>query len=195
MAERKTHSRPATAQQIKAFAHPLRMQLYRLLSDQGQATASVLARETGESTGQTSYHLRQLARHGLVEEDTGRGTGRERWWRSRSFQVDATHLRQDAGLSQAAAILLHGVVQDRAEALDRWIGQAETAPQEWIDVSLHSQSTLVLSPAELAEMNQAVGEVIDRFTAVSRSRQADGRLEGARRVRAYYDAFPLPEAE
>lgn len=183
------------ASALKAYAHPLRLRMIRYLNDHGAATATELAKHLDESTGQTSYHLRQLARHGLVEEDTERGTGRERWWRSRSFQVDATHLREDPGLSQAAAILLHGVVQDRAEALDRWIGQAETAPQEWIDVSLHSQSTLVLSPAELAEMNQAVGEVVDRFTAVSRARQADGRLEGTRRVRAYYDAFPLPEAE
>ena len=88
MAERKTHSRPATAQQIKAFAHPLRMQLYRLLSDQGQATASVLARETGESTGQTSYHLRQLAKFGFVEEVPGEGTARERWWRAVGFSYD-----------------------------------------------------------------------------------------------------------
>ena len=74
---------------LKAFSHPLRMRLYDLLKDGGPATASMLARAIGESTGQTSYHLRQLERHGLITEDTGRGTGRERWWQPVGFRFDA----------------------------------------------------------------------------------------------------------
>jgi DNA-binding transcriptional ArsR family regulator len=51
----------------------------------GPATASMLARELGESSGATSYHLRALAAAGLVVEDLERRKGRERWWtRSRA---------------------------------------------------------------------------------------------------------------
>ncbi|NHB85890.1 hypothetical protein G7085_18660 [Tessaracoccus sp. HDW20] len=51
MSERKTQpkSRPATPQEIKAFTHPLRMEMYRILTDRGQATASMLAKETGRA--------------------------------------------------------------------------------------------------------------------------------------------------
>ena len=56
------------------------MQILDTLSIYGQFTASGLAERLGESSGATSYHLRQLERHGFVREVEGKGTGRERWW-------------------------------------------------------------------------------------------------------------------
>ena len=67
--------------ELKALAHPLRMAMYDYLSEHGSATASQLGRHLGESSGQTSYHLRQLEKHGFIEEIPERSTGRERWWR------------------------------------------------------------------------------------------------------------------
>jgi DNA-binding transcriptional ArsR family regulator len=63
-----------------AMAHPLRLEILGLLVD-GPATASMLARRLGESSGTTSYHLRVLARAGAVVEEPELGTRRERWWR------------------------------------------------------------------------------------------------------------------
>ena len=57
------------------------MQLCDQLSLHGPATATQLAARLEESSGATSYHLRQLEKYGFVEEDPTRGTGRERWWR------------------------------------------------------------------------------------------------------------------
>ncbi|MDP9026075.1 MAG: helix-turn-helix domain-containing protein, partial [Actinomycetota bacterium] len=65
---------------LKALSHPLRVQIFDALSVYGAATASGLAERLGESSGATSYHLRQLEKHGFVREEQGRGTGRERWW-------------------------------------------------------------------------------------------------------------------
>jgi DNA-binding transcriptional ArsR family regulator len=53
---------------LKALAHPLRVQILRVLELRERASVTTLAAELGESTGATSYHLRQLARHGFVEE-------------------------------------------------------------------------------------------------------------------------------
>jgi DNA-binding transcriptional ArsR family regulator len=61
--------------------HPIRVRLLWLLETDGPATASQLGRRIGQSSGVTSYHLRMLAQLGFVEEDTERGTGRDRWWR------------------------------------------------------------------------------------------------------------------
>src|SRR5690625_7771683 len=72
---------PFDAETLKAYAHPLRIKMYDYLLTHGSATATQLAQELGENTGQTSYHLRILARHGLIEDDqevTARG--RERRW-------------------------------------------------------------------------------------------------------------------
>ena len=179
------------ASALKAYTHPLRLQMIRYLNDHGPATATQLASRLGESTGQTSYHLRQLARHGLVEDDPTRGTGRERWWRSTSFQVDATRLREDPELAPAALAMLGGMVQGRTEALGRWVAQSVDAPQEWVDVTLHSQSTLTLTPTELERLNAAHQELLEPFTALSRRRETEGSPPDAVRVRVYYDAFPL----
>src|SRR3954451_21753322 len=67
---------------LEALAHPLRGRLLGLLRSDGPATARGLATQVGESSGVTSYHLRKLADAGFVEEDAGRGTRRERWWRA-----------------------------------------------------------------------------------------------------------------
>ena len=69
---------------LRAFLHPLRIELLAALRVDGPATASELARRLGESSGATSYHLRQLARYGYVVDDDEQPSGRERRWRRRA---------------------------------------------------------------------------------------------------------------
>ena len=76
----KPNDRTIDVNALKALSHPLRMQLLNALSQFGPQTASALASRLGESSGSTSYHLRQLAKHELVREVEGRGSARERWW-------------------------------------------------------------------------------------------------------------------
>ena len=66
---------------LRAVAHPLRMRLLGALRAEGPATASELARRLGESSGSTSYHLRQLERFGFVADAPG-PSRRERRWRA-----------------------------------------------------------------------------------------------------------------
>src|SRR3954454_24104834 len=84
------------AASLKALAHPLRVQILRLLELREQMSVTSLAGELGETTGAVSYHLRQLARHGLVEEkddEEPAGTPavgrRRRLWR---MAVDEIHM-------------------------------------------------------------------------------------------------------
>src|SRR6516225_9301904 len=73
-------------QAIRALAHPLRLELLDLLRFEGPSTATLLGQRLGESSGATSYHLRQLARYGFVAEMPSEGT-RERWWRYQERQL------------------------------------------------------------------------------------------------------------
>src|SRR5947209_4728679 len=57
------------------------MRIMDTLRNDGPSTATRLAAVLGESSGSTSYHLRVLAEAGVIEEDSARGNGRERWWR------------------------------------------------------------------------------------------------------------------
>ena len=72
---------------LRALAHPLRARLLGLLRFDGPSTATRLAERVHESSGVTSYHLRQLEAHGFVAEVEGRGTGRERWWQARHLMT------------------------------------------------------------------------------------------------------------
>jgi DNA-binding transcriptional ArsR family regulator len=66
---------------MRAMAHPARLALLEHLRNGGPATATECAGVVGLSPSATSYHLRALARAGLVEAAPGRGDGRERLWR------------------------------------------------------------------------------------------------------------------
>ena len=70
-----------------SLAHPLRIRILDELSAYGPLTASGLAERLGESSGVTSYHLRQLEKHELVREVKDRGTARERWWERRPGSI------------------------------------------------------------------------------------------------------------
>jgi DNA-binding transcriptional ArsR family regulator len=72
-----------TPNKLKGLSNAIRLRLLELLQHEGPATATMLAARIGRSSGVTSYHLRVLAEHGFVVEDTERGNGRDRFWRAR----------------------------------------------------------------------------------------------------------------
>jgi len=69
---------------LRAYAHPVRGKLVGLLRRRGPLTATQAAELLGESSGTTSFHLRQLAKYGLAEEAPG-GRGREKPWQATSM--------------------------------------------------------------------------------------------------------------
>ncbi len=196
MSERKPPSRPATSQQIKAFAHPLRMELYRLIGDQGQATASGLARDTGESTGQTSYHLRQLAKYGFIEEVPGEGTGRERWWRAVGFTVD----QLDEPDPHTIRTLNRWMIDNQVDTLHAGLEAIQGDAEPWREASMLLSSAAWLTSDELAALSEDLLAVLDRHSAAAKAlRNADGPAPGhlpvrpgERRTRIFISAMPQP---
>lgn len=185
------HGRQLDPVALRAYAHPLRLRMIRYLADHGSATATELSKHLGESTGQTSYHLRQLAKHGLVEDDPGRNRGRERWWRPTSFSVDARTLAEDPATRPAALALMDSVVRGRVEAMQGWIASALTTPSQWIDASVHSETTLTLTAPELAELTAEVTALLDTWAERVGDRKGAQVPAGHERVRVYLDAFPI----
>lgn len=131
--------KPLGAAQLRALAHPLRLQLLQVLSAEGPATASQLGRRLGESSGATSYHLRALHRAGMVEEAEQRN-GRERWWQRvpehlmipNSVPPEASDTERVE--LQAAHAQIESILVDRDEkALRRWTEIRYDLPLEWQD--------------------------------------------------------------
>lgn len=185
---------PATPQQLKAFTHPLRMQMYRLLQDRGQATASMLARETGESSGQTSYHLRQLEKFGFVEEVPAKAKGRERWWSAVSFSY-----KSHADLSEDASRVLRqwstdNIASDLRAALDRWPIESSG----WREAQTSTSHTQSMTQEELAALTRELLEVLEQHSQRAQVRRhsedanaPDCVSQDERRVRIYINTVSL----
>src|SRR5690348_3555258 len=113
-----------SAHNLRGIAHPLRVRLLNLLREDGPSTATRLAERTGQSSGATSYHLRQLAQYGFVEEDPTRDGGRERWWRAttQTTSLDAATYREAPAETEA---YLRAVAAEYADRVDRWLNQVD----------------------------------------------------------------------
>ena len=167
---------------VRALAHPLRLRLLDELRFGGPATATLLAHRVGESSGATSYHLRQLARHGYVEDAEPRG-GKERWWRYRERQVVVPQ-GGDPGDSRT---LLAELLSREAHALDRYLAAPTRAP-EWDDAAFFQSRALRLTPAEL----HALRDGIEALLAPLRRADASNPPAGTSPVRVLAFGFPLP---
>jgi DNA-binding transcriptional ArsR family regulator len=153
--------------QLKALTHPLRVGILRALRTDGPATATALGRRLGESSGATSYHLRQLARHGFVVEDTERGDGRERWWRAAfsGHRVDAAHFldapehRAVLGMYEAQVV---ASLTDRAATFVAEMSAGEWS-DEWAEAHDFSDFRVRLTPERLKRLSAKLHAVVESF--------------------------------
>ena len=115
---------------MRAMAHPVRLALMEALNHYGQLTATEAAEIVGESPSNCSFHLRQLAKYGFVEEAEG-GKGRQRPWRTVNVGIRLSDVQEDPETALAAGTLAR-VVQDRWLARARaGMQQRQYLPDEW----------------------------------------------------------------
>jgi DNA-binding transcriptional ArsR family regulator len=140
---------------LRAIAHPVRLRLMEELAATGPATATELAERVGESPANCSWHLRQLARYGFIEE-AGGGPGRQRPWRvvvQAHNWGDADEDPEFAAAGDAAAEVL---VANEYAAMRRWYARRRSGPPQWREAAFLTQSQAWLTEDEL----KAVGEEI-----------------------------------
>ena len=178
------------ARTLRGLAHPLRMQLLSALRRGGPATASQLAEKLGESSGATSYHLRQLAAYGFVEDAPEHGKGRERWWRAvhQGVRFDESLLRDtDPAVRGAASVFMHEVASYHSQELSTFIGTRHEWPEDWVSASDVSDFTLRLTPELASELNEKIHDLINSY----RAHAAPEGTPGAEQVRLHTHVFPI----
>ncbi|WP_168627006.1 MULTISPECIES: transcriptional regulator [unclassified Cryobacterium] len=179
---------------LKALAHPLRVRIFDALSTYGPATASGLAERLGESSGATSYHLRQLEKHAFVRELEGAGTGRERWWERIPGAVDLgpeEFMRTEAG-KQASNLVMNEWSKSRERNLADFVNRGmETMPEEWLKASMINVTSVFASAADLTEFNQKVLALLEQFALAHRARN----VPGTRPVQIQFNGFPIVDGE
>jgi predicted transcriptional regulator len=146
------------------LAHPLRVSLLRLLREHGPATATGLAERLGESSGATSYHLRQLAHYGFIVEAEGMGTRRQRWWQA-AHEMTSFDLSGDAGDEEQVLGLeyLRSVASYNCTAIVDWLDGLAKQPAEWREASTISDWLLRLTPTQARDLMTELAETIERY--------------------------------
>jgi predicted transcriptional regulator len=173
---------------LRALAHPIRLSLVGLLRVEGPLTATRAAELLGESSASTSFHLRQLAKYGLVEE-AGGGKGRERPWRATAMFTNLPDVAENPDLAVAAELLSSVIAERYFEDVMRWLEVRQAEPEEWQRVAQFGDTYLYLTPDELATLGEQTQQMMDQY--IDRQTHPELRPAGARLVSYLHLAFPL----
>ncbi|MFF1413198.1 ArsR/SmtB family transcription factor [Streptomyces sp. NPDC058289] len=174
---------------LRVLAHPLRLNVLTLLRERGPSTATRIADELGINPAAASYHLRRLGAGGFIVEESGRGTGRERWWKSAHRQSihDPASASASAEQREAGRGYTHAVALAAADRLRRAAHEVPLLPEEWLDAATYSDFLLYLTPGDVDRMRAEIFQVISRY------RHGEGEApEGAVPVALQVQAFPVP---
>lgn len=177
---------------LKALAHPQRVRMLGLLRIKGPHTASGLARRMGLNSGATSYHLRQLEKHGFIEEDTARGTGRDRWWRARHGSTSYTVEGKSDEQRESGQAFVQAVLTEQVRLMQRAVEQIPTLSPDWQRASDLSDFTMALTPQEAIELRDRLHQLLMEKKRTSAPLGSD-LPDGMQPVSFILHAFPHPD--
>jgi DNA-binding transcriptional ArsR family regulator len=172
---------------LRAMAHPIRLSLIGALRQEGPLTATQAGELIGESSASCSFHLRQLAKWGLVEE-AGGGKGRERPWRATTNATSWPEV-PDSPAATAASSLLSSVLAERYfELLRHWLDSKPGEPEEWQRAAHFGDTGILVTADELLDLQDKVVAMLKPYRDRHEDREA--RPPAARRVAFLHLAFP-----
>lgn len=168
---------------LRALSHPVRLRMLTLLRGEGPATATTLAARLDLNTGATSYHLRQLAQHGFIEEDTERGNARDRWWRA-AHESTRTDFREKGVVDSDVEAYLTTVALMYADRMRAAVSEMPFLPEAWRTVGTLSDWETRVTPAQAEALVRRIAEVIES------TEESDG--DDAAPFVVNVNAFPRP---
>jgi DNA-binding transcriptional ArsR family regulator len=180
---------------LAALAHPLRVALLSQLNALGSRTASQCAQALGETPANCSYHLRQLAKAGLVARDEA-ANGRERPWRSvytglsLSPPVDDPDPEVMTAARATRAALANLEIEEHARLARQYLRVEARAAKPWRDVAGVNSYSLRLTAEELQALVAELDRTIRPYIGLTR----EDPPEGAEPVHLDFKTFLRPEA-
>jgi hypothetical protein len=156
------------ARTLRAVAHPVRIAIIEEMLLGGAMTATQIGEQIGESPTTCSFHLRQLAKYGFVEE-AGGGRGRARPWRLTAVGMSYGSGTKDPEFDIAATALTRLVRERQLARYQNWLATRSSHPARWQEVGQDSQYLLYLTADELEELSGQVNDLLlprmlDRLT-------------------------------
>jgi DNA-binding transcriptional ArsR family regulator len=178
------------AQTLRALAHPVRIAIFEQLAFGGAMTATEIGEQIGESPTTCSFHLRQLAKYGFVEE-AGGGTGRSRPWRLTSVGMSFSP-SGDMEAEIASDAVVRMFRERQFERYQAWRSTKASYPLEWRKAATDSQYLFYLTAPELQQLSSEVHEVLQRWVMLEgRFLDPSRRPAGSVPVEAMILAHPV----
>jgi DNA-binding Lrp family transcriptional regulator len=174
---------------MRAVAHPVRIALLEVLGTEGPLTATEAAEHIGESPTTCSFHLRQLAKYGFIEEVEG-VAGRRRPWRLIHTGLSFSDVSDDPETRLAATALsrvLHAFYLDR---LKEGLALRRDTPTEWQKATGASEFLLYVTVDELRALDEQMEALVKPFAG--RIGNPKTRPRGAVPIELLFFAYPRP---
>jgi len=174
---------------LRAIAHPVRSRILTELDAHGAMRAADVASVLGIPANSASFHLRQLARFGLIEEDPSAARDRrDRVWRAadagdRSIQLDQVEKMPGGKAAskvfrRTKAAWTHHLV-DLAYGDDRTPGVQRTVAEQ----------ALRLTKDEAGELTNEIVDLVDAWRKRNQGHEDDGRTS----YHVLHIVQPLPD--
>jgi predicted ArsR family transcriptional regulator len=177
---------------IRAFAHPIRLELHGLLGRMGPMTAADAARRLGISQALASHHLRQLAKYGFVEAAPGKDN-RERPWRTASTSQSWRDADLTAEGAAATAILEQVLAEQAVERLVDWHERRQAEDRRWREPAGIRHTTVYLTADELEDLVEQMDALRQRYVDERPIDDVSTRPPGSRAVDLTQILTVLPE--
>ena len=169
---------------MRALAHPARLAILDILQVNGSGTATECAREVGGSPQAASYHLRALAKWGLIQPAAS-NDGRETRWELAARTIHFA--TEDSPQFRTAARALGQRILERDDrVVNAYLATQAGESREWRDAATFGSASVYVTPEELRDFARRFRQLIDEF---ERPDEAD-RPEGSRRVHVVVRAVP-----
>jgi predicted ArsR family transcriptional regulator len=177
-------------QVLRAIAHPVRNRILSELDARGALRAADIARLLGIPANQASFHLRQLAKYGLVEEDpTAARDRRDRVWKAVSEEGLAVDLKAVEGAPDgkaASTVFRRNAVSWGHLVVNRVFS---TKREKGTFTSL-TESPVLLTKDEAEQLSAELNGLVEQWAERNRGQDGD------RRTYLYYAAvLPYPDVE
>jgi DNA-binding transcriptional ArsR family regulator len=174
---------------MRALAHPLRLALIELLWREGSVNATEAGAELRESQASCSFHLRQLAKFGFVEEVEG-VRGRARPWRLSRRGLRVSNVQDDSE-AEIAWAALERLLRDRQMGRYReWLEARSAYSRAWREAAYHTHHVAWLTLEELEGVAEQITAV---FVGLFAERHDDpaARPPGALPVELLSIGYPI----
>lgn len=172
---------------IRTLAHPARLQAIYHLYGGKVMTATELAKVAEVTPSAMSYHLRELAKWGVIRRVDDGGDARERRWEAAGENLDVGDRKPSTSRARASAetLLARNILDQLERSLIATVKHRSDRPVRWRDRVIYGMGDLLLTPEEFDEFNEGVDRLMERF-----AHKRKDAPEGAKRMR--FTRFVLP---